>query len=271
VRWDRRGYDDPDDDPVVTRNNGGAFVEARASVMNRAYLSGGVGVEHNEVFGTEAVPRFSAALYLRQPSAGSLGDTKVSFNVGKGIKSPSVFNEQNAPFELVQACPPRQHAAGRTGRSRGLTSPSNRASRATVTDSRRHFNNTFEDLLEYLGQTQLVRLECRPRCRQRPVRRGRQLAVGRRAGYGIVCRCGHWHTVRFGASAVSRRRSRRAFSASGDQSGVSRCADRRVLAARRRTPVPSARQPGTVFVSYATGPAAVTLAAYSPHARRQRS
>ena len=92
ARWDReKGYDDPDDDPVVTRNNGGAFVEARASVMNRAYLSGGVGVEHNEVFGTEAVPRFSAAVYLRQPSAGSLGDTKVSFNVGKGIKSPSVF------------------------------------------------------------------------------------------------------------------------------------------------------------------------------------
>ena len=35
--------------------------------MNRAYLSGGVGVEHNAAFGTEAVPRFSAAVYLRQP------------------------------------------------------------------------------------------------------------------------------------------------------------------------------------------------------------
>ena len=28
-----------------------------------------MGVEHNAVFGTEAVPRFSAAVYLRNPSA----------------------------------------------------------------------------------------------------------------------------------------------------------------------------------------------------------
>ena len=101
--------------PPRNANNGGAFVEARASIMNRAYLSGGVGVEHNAVFGTEAVPRFSAAVYLRNPSAESVGDTKVSFNIGKGIKAPSLFNEQNSVFELVQGTPAaRQCPAGRS-------------------------------------------------------------------------------------------------------------------------------------------------------------
>ena len=55
----KQGFDDPDERSVGTRNNGGAFVEARASLANRAYVSGGVGVEHNEVFGTEAVRRAS--------------------------------------------------------------------------------------------------------------------------------------------------------------------------------------------------------------------
>jgi outer membrane receptor for ferrienterochelin and colicin len=102
ARSTRAGYDDPDGDPTATRNNGGGFIEARVTMQNRAYLSGGVGVEHNEVFGNEAVPRLSAAVYLRQPSAEALGETKVSFNVGKGIKSPNVFQQQNAVFELVQ-------------------------------------------------------------------------------------------------------------------------------------------------------------------------
>src|SRR6185436_3751290 len=58
ARYEReQGFDEPDNpnaEPSATRNNGGAFVEARASLGNRAYVSGGVGVEHNEVFGNEA-------------------------------------------------------------------------------------------------------------------------------------------------------------------------------------------------------------------------
>ena len=117
ARWEReQGFDDPDGDPTATRNNGGAFVEARASVMNRAYLSGGVGVEHNEVFGNEV----GAAVLgrgLSAPTVGRrVGDTKVSFNVGKGIKAPSVFQEQNALFELVQGTPAAaERVADRSG------------------------------------------------------------------------------------------------------------------------------------------------------------
>ena len=74
----------------TTRTNSGAFVEARASAMGRLYVTGGVGFDHNEIFGNVASPRVSVAAYLRQPSATeSLGDTKVTFNAGKGIKEPS--------------------------------------------------------------------------------------------------------------------------------------------------------------------------------------
>ena len=84
------GYDDPDDDPTATRNNGGAFVEGRATLASRVYLSAGIGVEHNEAFDTAYTPRLSVAAYLRNPSNESVGETKLTLNVGNGIKAPSV-------------------------------------------------------------------------------------------------------------------------------------------------------------------------------------
>jgi iron complex outermembrane receptor protein/vitamin B12 transporter len=268
ARWDReQGYDDPDDDPVVTRNNGGAYIEARASVMNRAYLSGGVGVEHNEVFGNEAVPRFSAAVYLRQPSTGALGDSKVSFNVGRGIKSPSVFNEQNTLFELVQGTP----AAATTPpvgpeRSRGFDV----ALEQGFADGRSrirvgYFNNTFEDLLEYLGQTQLVRAGVPPE-------------VATNAPFGAVVNSQSFEAqgleisvdgvarrvLRFGASyTYLDAEVTQAFSASAATNpafpGVQIGAFSPLIGQRPfRRPANS----GTLFISYANGPAAVALSAY---------
>ena len=44
-------------------------------------------------------------MYLRNPSADTVGDTKVTLNVGKGIKAPSVFQGQNSLFALVEGTP----------------------------------------------------------------------------------------------------------------------------------------------------------------------
>ena len=159
-RYEReQGFDDPDEDPVVTRNNGGAFVEARATIAGRAYVSGGVGVEHNAVFGNEATPRVSVAVYLRNPSPTGAGETKVTMNAGRGIKAPNVFQEQNALFALVQgttaavtATPigPERSRGFDLGLEQGLAGGRLRA-------RINYFNNEFEDLLEYLSQTGLVR------------------------------------------------------------------------------------------------------------------
>jgi iron complex outermembrane receptor protein/vitamin B12 transporter len=160
VRYEHEAsYDDADDGPTATRNNGGGFVEARAAIGNRAYLSGGIGVEHNRTFGTEAVPRFSAAVYLRPPSAETLGDTKVSFNIGKGIKAPSVSQQENSLFELLRGTPAGA-AVSPLGpeRSRGWDVALEQGFGAGKYRARAgYYNNEFEDLLEFLNRAGMGR------------------------------------------------------------------------------------------------------------------
>jgi iron complex outermembrane receptor protein/vitamin B12 transporter len=268
ARWDReKGFDDPDDDPVVTRNNGGAFVEARATVMHRAYLSGGVGVEHNEVFGNEAVPRFSAAVYLRQPSSGSLGDTKVSVNAGKGIKAPSVFQQQNALFALVQGTPvaasvspvgPEKSRGWDIAIEQGFGGGGYRARVG-------YYRNEFENLLEFLNRAALVRA-------------GVPATVAAATPFGAYINSQSFdaqgvelsldgaigRVVRFGASyTYLDAKVTQAFSASAATNpafpGVQIGAYSPLVGERPfRRPANS----GTLFVSYTDGPAAVALSAY---------
>ena len=152
------GYDDPDADPAATRNNGGAFVEGRATLASRVYVSAGIGVEHNEAFDTAYTPRLSVAAYLRNPSTESVGETKLTLNLGKGIKAPSVFQSQNALFELVNGTPAGANVPPiGPERSRGFDVGVEQAFAAGRLRARvGYFNNTFEDLLEYLGQSQLI-------------------------------------------------------------------------------------------------------------------
>jgi iron complex outermembrane receptor protein/vitamin B12 transporter len=267
ARWDReQGYDDPDEDPTATRNNGGAFVEARASITNRAYLSGGVGVEHNEVFGTESVPRFSAAVYLRNPSAEPVGETKVSFNVGKGIKAPGVYQGQNSLFELVQGTPVAASVSPvGPERSRGFDLALEQGFGGGQYRARiGYFNNQFEDLLEFLNQAAMIRAGVPAN-----VAAAAQFAYVNSQSYdaqgvelsfdGVIRR-----VVRVGASyTYLDSEITEAFSASAVTNpafpGVAIGAFSPLVGERPfRRPANS----GTLFLSYASGPAAVTLAAY---------
>jgi vitamin B12 transporter len=158
-RFEREaGYGDPDAEPSATRNNGGAFVEGRSTVANRVYISAGVGVERNEVFETAYTPRLSLAAYLRNPSTESVGETKLTLNVGKGIKAPSVFQGDNSLYALVVDTPA---GAGvepiGPERSRGFDIGLEQVFAGGRLRGRvGYFNNTFEDLLEFLSRTQLV-------------------------------------------------------------------------------------------------------------------
>jgi iron complex outermembrane receptor protein/vitamin B12 transporter len=156
------GFDVPadiTDEPAVTRNNGGVFIEGRSTLMNRHYISAGLGYEHNAVFDSAVTPRVSIASYLRQPSASGLGETKLTFNAGTGIKAPSVFQEQNALLTVLEGTP----AGGTVGpigpeRSRTIDVGIEQGfwggqARARVA----YFHNTFTDLLEGLGVDALVR------------------------------------------------------------------------------------------------------------------
>jgi len=146
----------------TTRNNGGGFVEGRLSMLQRLYVSGGVGLEHNTVFGNAATPRVSVAAYLRNPSSTeSLGDTKLTFNAGKGIKEPSLFQEQSSLFFLI---PPGSPAAAQVPpigpeRSRSIDVGLEQGfwrgrGRARIA----YYNNEFHDLIEYVSKSVLPQL-----------------------------------------------------------------------------------------------------------------
>ena len=268
ARWEREnGFEDPDGDPVVTRNNGGAFVEARASVMSRAYLSGGIGIEHNEVFGNEAVPRFSAAVYLRQPSAEPLGETKVSFNIGKGIKAPSVFQEQNSVFELVQGSPaaagfpavgPEKSRGWDVALEQGFGGGRYRARIG-------YYDNEFENLLEFLDRNGLIRAGVPPEVANTTAFGGYINSQSFTAkGVELSIDAAVRRVVRFGASyTYLDAEVTEALSASAATNpafpGVQIGAFSPLVGERPfRRPANS----GTLFVSYLNGPAAVALTAY---------
>ena len=163
-RWEReQGYDDPDKDATATRTNGGAFVEGRATLMNRHYIAAGLGIEHNESFGEAVTPRLSIASYLRQSSS-STGDTKLVMNIGTGIKAPALFYSQNSLYELVQGTPqaagvepigPERSRSFDIGVEQGLANNKARVRAA-------YFHSTFHDLIEFLDRSALVRFGVPP-------------------------------------------------------------------------------------------------------------
>jgi iron complex outermembrane receptor protein/vitamin B12 transporter len=150
----------------TTRNNYGAFVEARASVPGRVFVTAGVGFDHNEIFGSATTPRISVAAYLRQPSANDpLGDTKLTFNAGKGIKEASLFQELSSLFVLIPSATASSLGVGPIGPERSRTldvgvEQGLARNRARVRVA--YFNNEFSDLIEFLSKTALPQVGVPP-------------------------------------------------------------------------------------------------------------
>ena len=159
--------------PSTERTNVGSFVEARGNLWQRLYVNGGLGFEDNEIFEYATTPRLSVAAYLRTPSASStarFGDTKLTFNVGKGIKAPSVFDEQSSLFVLLQALPDGDALIQSFGveaigpeRSRSLdVGIEQRLWGGRARARAAFFHNTFRDLIEFVTNTVLPQLGVPP-------------------------------------------------------------------------------------------------------------
>ena len=148
----------------ATHNNGGVFVEARTA-FRRAFVTGGVGYDHNAIFKSAVTPRLTAALYLRDPSAqGGAGATKLTLNAGKGIKAPSISQELSSLYALV---PPSGSTIGITpigperNRSFDVGVEQNLwTNRAVVRLT--FFDNQFSDLIEYVSAAVLPELGVPP-------------------------------------------------------------------------------------------------------------
>ena len=86
---DRMPFDPGDAESKHSRNNFGGAIEEQAS-WSRVFVTAGARVEHNDSFGTAAVPRGSVVLVAHQGS-GDLGDTRIHASGGMGIKEPTAL------------------------------------------------------------------------------------------------------------------------------------------------------------------------------------
>ncbi|MBI3402851.1 MAG: TonB-dependent receptor [Acidobacteria bacterium] len=147
---------------TTARTNSGAFVEARVQARGFLYVNGGLGFDSNEIFGSAWTPRVSVAAYLRKPTAvGAIGDTKVTFNAGKGIKEPNLYQELSSLYALVPAATasslgvtpigPERSRSADLGIEQGLAGGHGRVRLA-------YFNNDFSDLIEYVSKGVLPQL-----------------------------------------------------------------------------------------------------------------
>jgi outer membrane cobalamin receptor len=86
----------------ASRDNVGVTLQHQA-LWSRVFVTAGVRFEHNDSFGNEAVPRVSAAWFLRS-GGGRVGATRVTASAGKGIKEPTVI-QSFSPSPFFQGNP----------------------------------------------------------------------------------------------------------------------------------------------------------------------
>lgn len=153
-------------DPNATRNNHAVWVEGSGTLVHRVNVTAGVGYAHNEVFDNAWSPRVSIAAYLKAPSNDFWSDTRLTFNAGKGIKAPTVFQSQNSLLVLMQrtaagAALAAASGIGPVGPERGRNVDVgieqgiwNGKARARVA----YFDNAFYDLVESVSRNLLPQL-----------------------------------------------------------------------------------------------------------------
>lgn len=166
-----QGFSSPDADPTTTRNNGAIWAEGRGTLLHRVTATVGLGYAHNESFGSAYSPRVSLAAYLRTPMAGGfLGDTRLTFNAGRGIKATGIFQANNSLYALLQKTASGAALAASAGigpilpeRSRNVDAGLEQGfwggrARARVA----YFNNEFFDLVESVSRSILPQFGISP-------------------------------------------------------------------------------------------------------------
>lgn len=157
-------YTDPDADPSTTRNNGTVWVEGRSALAERVSVLAGLGYAHLDGYASRFTPRLSTAWLLRKPTTASpFTDTRLTFNVGTGVKSTSATAVDRSLYRLLLSVPDGQAIADRNtigpigpergrnldiGVEQGLFGGAVRV-RAS------YFDNEFFDLVEFVSRNQL--------------------------------------------------------------------------------------------------------------------
>jgi vitamin B12 transporter len=149
------------------RQNYSYTIQGQGNLWTRLYATAGVGLEENAVFGFAATPKVSLAYYLARPvSDRFFSGTKLKFNFGKGIKEPSIFDENSSLFNVLSKLANgsqliSQFKIGPAGpeRSRSFDFGVDQAfwnSRARLAVT--FFHNRFYDQIEFVDPVGLIKL-----------------------------------------------------------------------------------------------------------------
>jgi len=149
----------------ANRGNYSYMMEIQGDLQNRFYYTVGSGLEDNAVFGFATTPRAAIGYYLTRPGAGHLfSGTKVHASFAKGIKGPSIFQQNNSLLSLLAISPATapliaqyniDQVGPETSRSydTGLDQEfAHGRGRLGLT----YFHNEFGNTLEFLSQTALI-------------------------------------------------------------------------------------------------------------------
>jgi vitamin B12 transporter len=152
-------------DPTTTRGNSAVWIEGRGTLADRVSVTAGLGHARIEGFASRYSPRLSIAAYLRTPTAREFwGDTRLTFNAGKGIKATSATAVSQSLFTLLQKTPAGAALAADAGigpigpeRGRNLDVGIEQGlwgghARARVA----YFDNAFFDLTEFVSRNLLT-------------------------------------------------------------------------------------------------------------------
>ena len=143
---------------TVDRGNYSTMMELQGDMGHRAYFTVGSGIENNTVFGVAATPRASFGYYLVRPAGTALlSGTKLHASFSKGIKGPSVYQQNNSLAALLVGTAYHVNPVGaETSRTYdGGVSQELLGGKARV--GLTYFHNEFGNGLEYVSRSALVK------------------------------------------------------------------------------------------------------------------
>lgn len=128
---------------VQDLQNTAFFVQQRASVGDRWFVTAGVRVDNKDTYDTFASPKLSTGGFLVPLRAGGLSSLKVSGNIGKGIKSPTFGERYGGSFADPD---PNLRVERAVTRDLGLEATfADQRFRGSVT----YFNNSYTDQVAF--------------------------------------------------------------------------------------------------------------------------
>jgi iron complex outermembrane receptor protein/vitamin B12 transporter len=91
---------------AIRRGNYSYTIQLAGDLRNRLFYTLGTGLEDNGLYGFAGTPRASLAYYLVRPGGSNvLSGTKLHATFGKGIKEPSVYDQNNSLVNLLSPLP----------------------------------------------------------------------------------------------------------------------------------------------------------------------